>query len=64
MDEITEGRFQLLEDMLEHYAERLEYLEAEDKHAEGMRLNWIVVALFVLELVVGVGELWWMVRHG
>lgn len=63
MDEITEGRFQLLEDMLEHYAERLEYLEADEKHAEGMRLNWIVVALFVAELALGAWQVWWVMRH-
>lgn len=70
MDEIVEGRFQLHEERLDHYGERLEKLEAahsdkeaDDKHAEGMRLNWIVVALFALELVLGAWQVLWVMRH-
>ena len=70
MDDLTEGRFQLLDDRLDHYGERLDKLEAvhaeqeaEDKHAEGMRLNWIVVALFALELVIGGWQLYWGMHH-
>ena len=63
MDEITEGRFALVDDRLDHYGERLDKLEAEDKHAEGMRLNWIVVALFAVELALGAWQVWWVMRH-
>ena len=63
MDEIVEGRLQLLEDMIEHYIDRLEALEADEKHAEGMRLNWIVVALFAVELLIGGWQLWWTLHH-
>ncbi|WP_027814993.1 hypothetical protein [Paraburkholderia bannensis] len=70
MDEITEGRFALLDDRLDHYGERIAALEtahadreADDKHAEGMRLNWIVVALFAFELLIGGWQLWWTVHH-
>lgn len=70
MDEITEGRFALHEERLDHYGQRIEVLEglladesADEKHAEGMRLNWIVVALFVAELVIGGFQLWWGLRH-
>jgi len=69
-DEIIEGRFQLHEERLDHYGQRIEALEAaqheqnaDEKHAEGMRLNWIVVALFVAELVIGGFQLWWGLRH-
>lgn len=70
MDEISEGRFALVDDRLDHYGERIDQLEAaqsardaEEKHAEGMRLNWIVVALFVGELVLGAWQVWWVMRH-
>jgi uncharacterized Rmd1/YagE family protein len=63
MDDITEGRFALVDDRLDHYGERLDKLEAEEKHAEGMRLNWIVVALFAVELALGAWQVWWVMRH-
>jgi hypothetical protein len=70
MDEITEGRFALVDDRLDHYGARLDLLEqarsseeADEKHAEGMRLNWIVVALFAIELVLGAWQVLWVMRH-
>jgi hypothetical protein len=70
-DETIEGRFELHEDRLDNQSNRISAIEAaihameaDEKHAEGMRLNWIVVALFVAELVIGAVELWVMVRHG
>lgn len=69
-DELIEQRFELVDDRLEHQDTRLTALEsarsseaADEKHAEGMRLNWIVVALFAIELVVGALQLWWGMRH-
>ena len=69
-DEILEGRFALVDDRLNHYGERLELLEqarssedADEKHAEGMRLNWIVVALFAVELALGAWQVWWVMHH-
>lgn len=70
-DELIEQRFVLVDDRLDHQGTRLDALEAaqaseaaDEKHAEGMRLNWIVVALFALELVIGGWQLWWALRHG
>ena len=64
MDEdLIEGRLELHEERLDHYGDRIEALEADDKHAEGMRINWIVVALFALELVIGGFQVWWGVHH-
>lgn len=62
-DETIEGRFELHDERLDHYGERLDKLEGEDKHAEGMRLNWIVVALFAAELALGAWQVWWVMRH-
>lgn len=63
MDDLTKQHFELVEDRLDHYGERLDKLEGEDKHAEGMRLNWLVVALFAVELALGAWQLWWVMRH-
>ncbi|MEM5294255.1 hypothetical protein VSR82_07915 [Burkholderia sp. JPY481] len=70
MDEITEGRLELLESRLDFHDQRLDALEsaeadesAEEKHAEGMRLNWLVVALFVLEVLTGAFQVWWGMHH-
>jgi uncharacterized Rmd1/YagE family protein len=69
-DELIEQRFELVDDRFEHLDARLTTLEtarsneaADEKHAEGMRLNWIVVALFALELLIGGWQLWWVMRH-
>lgn len=69
-DELIEQRFTLVDDRIDHHGTRLDALEAarssdaaDEKHAQGMRLNWIVVALFALELVIGGWQLWWVMRH-
>lgn len=36
---------------------------AEEKHDEGMRLNWIVVALFAVELALGAWQVWRVMHH-
>lgn len=60
----------MLESRLDFHDQRLEALEssdadqtADEKHAEGMRLNWIVVVLFALELAIGGFQLWWGFHH-
>lgn len=62
-DEIIEGRFELVDDRLDHYGERLDKLESDDAHADGMLINWIVVALFVAELALGAWQVYWVMRH-
>lgn len=62
-DELIGQRFDLVDDRLDHYGERLDKLEGEDKHAEGMRLNLIVVVLFAVELVLGAWQIWWAMHH-
>ncbi|MEB2554037.1 hypothetical protein [Burkholderia cenocepacia] len=62
-DELIEQRFKLVGDRIDHYGERLDKLEGEDKHAEGMRLNWVVVGLFAIELMIGAWQLWWGMHH-
>ena len=67
MDEETKNELDFLE-------RRLAWLEdivaadkaaemAEEKHDEGMRINWIVVALFAVELLLGAWQVWWVMRH-
>lgn len=69
-EELIEQRFELVDDRLDHYGDRIDKLEAaqasqdaEEKHVEGMRLNRTVVWLFVIELVILAVEFWWTVRH-
>ncbi|MGN6084920.1 hypothetical protein [Trinickia sp.] len=61
-DETIEGRFALLDDRLDHFGERIDALEEgrQEKHARA--INWAMLALFVVEVVIGVAELW-MMRH-
>jgi hypothetical protein len=69
-DELIEARFSLLEGRLDFHDQRLDSAESElgerdddRKHAQGMRINWVVVGLFGVELVVGALQLWWVMRH-
>lgn len=62
-DELIDRRFEFVDDRLDHYGERLDKLENEDKHADAMRLNWIVIALFAIELILGAWQIWWGMRH-
>lgn len=62
-DELIEGRFQLHEDLLEHYAERIEMLEDANNEDHARLINWSMLGLFVLEVVIGIAEIWIMVRH-
>ena len=62
-DELIEQRFEFEDARIVHLAERIDKLEADEKHAEGMRLNWIVVALFAVELALGAWQVWWVMRH-
>jgi uncharacterized coiled-coil protein SlyX len=65
------ARDELMDERLDHYRERLNTLEqdegerdADKKHAQGMQINWLVVALFVGELAIAGVQLYLMVRHG
>lgn len=62
-DDVIEGRFALVDDRLDHFGERMDALEAgrEAKHARA--INAAMLSLFVVEVVIGIAELWWMVRH-
>jgi uncharacterized Rmd1/YagE family protein len=60
MDEETEGRLALLDDRLDHYLERLESLEQEKAEQHSRIINWAMLGLFVLEVVIGIAELWMM----
>lgn len=62
---------EVLHERLDHYRERLQEMEAGDmdqrnekKHAESMRVNWMMVAMFVGELALAAATFWLMVRHG
>lgn len=48
-DETIEGRFDLVDERLDHYVERLEKLEGDKVRSHGHRLEWIVIALVGLE---------------
>jgi hypothetical protein len=59
-----------LHERLDHYRDRLADMEAEDtqrksddQHAQGMKINWVMVVLFVGELILGALQLWGP-RHG
>lgn len=66
------ARDELLDERLDHYRDRIKVLEGDDdereaekKHAQGMTINWLMVALFVGEIALGSSQLYLMVRgHG
>ena len=62
-DELIEQRFDLVDDQIDYLSARIGVLEGDDKHAEGMLINWIVVALFVAELALGAWQVLWVMRH-
>jgi hypothetical protein len=69
-DDLTEQRFELHEERLDHYGERIKALEGDDderkgdeKHAESMRVNWAMVGMFAGELALAVATLYLMMRH-
>lgn len=69
-EELIEQRFELVEDRFEHCERRLDALEQARDDAVGTKesrrswmVNWLMVGLFVAEVVIGVAELW-MMRHG
>lgn len=68
-DELIEQRFQLYDDRFEHCERRIKELEdahedkAEAKDSRHSRfVNWLMLGLFVVEVVIGAAELW-MMRH-
>jgi chromosome segregation ATPase len=59
-----------LHERLDTYRDRLADMEAEEedrksdrKHAEGMRVNWLMVSMFTGELLIGGATLYLMLRH-
>lgn len=50
-DELIEQRFELHDERLKHYSERLEALEDAREQKHGRRLEWIVIGLVALEAV-------------
>lgn len=69
-DDLIELRFQLYDDRFEHCERRLKELEdaeadrdQEQESRNGRRMNWAMLGLFVVEVVIGVAEIWVMVRH-
>lgn len=63
MDDETKGWIELLSARIDALEQDGAEEEADEKHAEGMRLNWIVVALFVAELIIGGFQLYWGLHH-
>lgn len=62
-DELIEQRFELVDDRFEHFERRLTDLEDARADRHGRRMNWAMLGLFVVEVVIGVIEIW-MMRHG
>lgn len=50
-DELIDQRFELHEERLDHYGNRIEQLEGARDQKHGRRLEWIVIALVALEAV-------------
>lgn len=50
-DELIEHRFDLHDERLDHYKERIEALEGARDQKHGRRLEWIVIGLVALEAV-------------
>lgn len=48
-DETIEGRFELHDERLDHYGERIAALEGAREQKHGRRLEWIVIVLVALE---------------
>ena len=56
MDEATEQKFGVVDDRLEHLEHRADALEARVSDRAARRREWIVIALFVAELVILIAE--------
>lgn len=63
MEEATEQKFGVVDDRLEHLEHRAQALEDRIALRDSRRLEWIVIGLFLAELVIGALELWVMLRH-
>jgi uncharacterized Rmd1/YagE family protein len=48
-DDLIEQRFELHEERLDHYSDRLEALEGVRDQKHSRRLEWIVIVLVALE---------------
>ena len=64
MDERIEQKFELVHDRLDHLEHRAETLEDKLSDRAARRREWLVIWLFVAELFIGFGELFFLVaRH-
>lgn len=68
-EELIEQRFELVADQVEHLCQRVETLEQARDDAAGAKesrrsrmVNWLMIGLFVAEVIIGTAELW-MMRH-
>jgi len=69
-DDLIEMRFQLYDDRFEHVERRVKELEdahedkADAKESRHSRLvNWLMLALFVIEVGIGIYQLVWVAHH-
>ena len=56
MDEATEQKFGVVDDRLEHLEHRADTLEARVSDRAARRREWIVIWLFVAELVILIAQ--------
>lgn len=61
-DDVIEQRFELIDDRLSHIDERLDAMKDERESRHARTINWAMLGLFVVEVVIGVAELWMMRR--
>jgi len=69
-DDLNELRFQLYEDRFALAERRLDALEeAHDDHQEAkvsrssMMMNWLMIVLFIAEVIIGSLQLLWVIHH-
>lgn len=74
MDEEVANRFEFVDDRFNHYKERIEALESyraeqenaeetEDASRKNSLVNAAMIALFILEVIIGAMQLIWTFRH-
>lgn len=69
-DETIEGRFALVDDRFEHQDRRIATLEqAREERVEAKAsrhdrtISWVMLALFVVEVIIGIGQFVWATHH-
>ncbi len=67
MDEQVEQRFELVDDRHDHLEHRVETLEAKLSDRAARRREWLVIWLFVGEIILGIAEVgvavWMALQH-